>query len=411
MFLQSILNPIKLTPLQLNRWSMIYNFITYVVLFIVISNRLLSSVYLELNFAKHLFQNLTSLFALINLIIFIKHKQYLYVYIALIALILGVIVKIYSSSSVILFFVSFTLAFSRLNYKYAMYVYIASIFTFTLATFSFFYLDLFDHAIFMMRGDNIRETFGFRHPNALGAVSFFLCLTIWCLSNRQIHNIVAISLSFVIFIFLQNYVDSRTAQHMLCLLLLIAIVYELAKYFKFNEDGFFTNFIVKNLLVYSFIILAIAFIIFVILFNSESSFYNSLDELFSSRLSLCHTAFNSLDITLFGQKLNLSDEDPFSLGSVSAVRYLILDPFCISILFKNGIVSLVFFALCFTYISKKAISHKEYKIAIAIALISIYGLMENMIATISYDIFIFMGMMSFNKFTAKQNITNVSSGR
>ena len=62
--------------------SSTYNLIAYVVLFFVISNRFFSSVYLELNFAKHLFQNLTSLLALINLIIFfiiaiIKRKSIL----------------------------------------------------------------------------------------------------------------------------------------------------------------------------------------------------------------------------------------------------------------------------------------------------------------------------------------------
>lgn len=410
MFLQYFNNSLNFAS-KSRQWSEFYNFITYVLLFIVISNRLLSSVYLELNFAKHLFQNLTGLFALINLIIFIKQKQYHYVYIALIALILGALVKIYSTSSVILFFVSFTLAFARLNYKYSMGVFIAAILTFTLATFSFFYLELFDELLYMMRGDSLRETFGFRHPNALGAVSFFLCLTFWCLCNKHIYNLVAIAFSLVILVFLQKYVDSRTAQHMLCVLLLLAVVYELALCLKFNEDRFFANFIVKNLLVYSFLLLAIAFIIFVIFFNTESSFYVLLDKLFSSRLSLCHTAFNSLDITLFGQKLILSDEDPFSLSSASAVKYLVLDPFCVSVLFRNGLVSLVFFIFCFALISKKALSNKEYKIALALTLISIYGLMENMIATISYDIFIFMGMMSFSKVAVNKTTRIESSGR
>lgn len=392
-------------------WSRTYNFITYVVLFFVISNRLFSSVYLEINFAKHLFQNLTSLFALINLFIFAKQKQYYYVIFALIGLIIGILAKSYSTSSVILFFVSFTLAFSRLNFKYAMIIFIASIFVFTLITFSFFFLELFDEIIYMKRDDNIRETFGFRHPNALGATIFFFCLTIWCSSKSHIQNCIAIVICIISITFLQNYVDSRTAQHVLSLLLLVALFFEVAKVLKFNEDKFFSSVVVKNLLIYSFSLLTVFFIVLVIFYNANNSFYNTLNKLFSTRLSLCHNAFDKFDITLFGQKLVLSDNDPFRLSSVAAVKFMALDPFCISVLFRYGLVSLVFFAFSFALISKKAITNKVYKIAIALTLISLYGLMENMIATISYDIFIFMGMMSFNKFTVKQNLPNNSSGR
>ena len=324
---------------------------------------------------------------------------------------IGLLVKYFSSSSVILFFVSFTLAFSRLNYKYAVYVFIASIFTFTLITFAFFFLELFDEIIYMMRDDSIRETFGFRHPNALGATLFFFCLTVWCACKTHIQNFVAIIINIICILFLQYCVDSRTAQHVLCLLLFVALLYEVAKIYKFQEDKIFANVVVKNLLINSFFLFSIFFILLVIFYTPSINFYSTLNELFSNRLYLCHNAFDKFDLTLFGQKLVLSDNDPFHLSSASAVKFMALDPFCISVLFRNGIVSLVFFALCFALISKKAITHKEYKIAIALTMISLYGLMENMIATISYDIFIFMGMMSFSKVAVNKTTRIESSGR
>lgn len=391
--------------------SACYNSIIYITLFFVISNRLMSSLNLDLYFAKHFFQNITGLFAIINLFLFIKQKQYKYVFIIFITLILGILVKLNSGSSIILFFLSFTVAFARLDYKYSMYVFISSISTFALITFTFSSLEITDDIVYAVRENTLRETFGFGHPNALGGLTFIFCLTFWCINNQHIYNFISLFFSIFFLIFLQIYVDSRTSQQLLYILILITLLYEIALVFDFNEDKFFNNLVIKSLLLYTFAILTIGFILFVYFYNSESVFYCKLDRLFSNRLSLSHNAFNSFNLTLFGQKLNLSDEDPFSLSSVSAVKYMVLDPFCISILFKNGIVSLLFFGLSFTLITYKAIKNKIYKIAIALSLITIYGLMENKIATISFNIFLFMGMMSFKQFRLYKNTVKIPFGR
>ena len=403
---------------NIKQYSEKYKYIMYIVCFALIFQYLLGSTYININFSKYynidielkfvkrVIQFVALYFAFSNILFFITNKKIL-CFICL-SFIIGGLVKLFSGNSIILLYIVISLAISRLNYKYVLYVFIAATFSVILITFSLFFLDMLDTLPLVRRGAVLRESFGFYHPNTLGSVCFFLCLTFWSISKNHSQVLLSFLLSAISLLFLTNYVDSRTSQHMLCLLLLLSIINEIAICYRYKGEKFFSNIIIKNLLVYSLPILSISTLFFTFFYNPDNVYYSTLDKLFSGRLNLSHVAFSLFELTPFGQELIMTDNDPFRMNSATAVKFNTLDIFSVFTVFNYGIVALFYFLLVFVLVSKKAIESKEYKIALSLSLISIYGLMEHIIVDIGFNIFIFMLMMNFCVFNFQCSTTCLS---
>ena len=384
--------------IYLKQFSSIYTIIAYVVLIFIIANKLLSTYVIpQIDLAKHVFQTLATIIAIINLGIFAKQKQYSLILLALIALSLGICIKICSTNNVILAFVIYGVAFSRLNYRYVIYIYLATVLISSLIIGIFFFLELSDELPFVVRDNVLREAFGFKHANAFSAEIFFLCLSFWCLKNSNIHNILSIIICVFCFFFVKKYTLSRTPQIMLCLLFIITVVYEIYYYLKCDLSKFFTAKLIKNFMIVSFGLIAIFIILLSYFYNPNVNILNSLNNILSYRLSFSYKSFDYYGITFFGQNLILSDSDPYYLDSIQVVRFIPLDSFYIWTLVCFGIVSLAIFAFCSAIITYKSISNGVYKIAIALFCISLYALLENFISSICFNVFYYMWMMSFHK--------------
>ena len=96
-------------------------------IFILVFNEVFSVSFLDVSIIKHFARNLCYLFAAINLILFIKEKNYFITYFALASLFIGIMCKNFSTSNEILQFSLLLLAFSKVNFNKAVFVFIITV--------------------------------------------------------------------------------------------------------------------------------------------------------------------------------------------------------------------------------------------------------------------------------------------
>ena len=363
-------------------------------IFILVFNEVFSVSFLDVSIIKHFARNLCYLFAAINLILFIKEKNYFITYFALASLFIGIMCKNFSTSNEILQFSLLLLAFSKVNFNKAVFVFIITVGVCTLVIATCASFQLIDENIYSLRDENIRNAFGFRHPNCIGAIIFFLIMSIWVYLKDTIKNNVIILITLLLAsCIIVEFIDSRTPLYLSLAASLIIAFLVLAK--KFGIIGrFFSilayNVVSKWLLRSTFILLCVIAFLLGYFYTQDSEIFVYFNDLSSGRLALSHNAIMNLPITLFGQDLNLSDLDTFGISSAHSVSYQHLDSFYLSVLYYPGILSLFVYILAYDVIMKKAVLIRDKKLIVTMFLFALYGISESVFNKICFDIFIFL---------------------
>ncbi len=352
------------------------------------------SAYTGISFAKHLVFSLTILCAVCNLIYDAYKKRYLLLLLQIIFLAISFVVYKKIGDNQFLLNIVISIAISRLGYQKSIWIYIITMSLLLFSTLILNLLEISDKYFISYRIDgSIRYSFGFMHPNAIGATLLFLLLTIWAaLKNKYSHLVCAI-LSFACYIFLDKYVSCRTAQLCLILSCFIFLVYFLFDDFAWH-NGVLKK-IFKLCCVLALPILALGTIFLAYKYNPESPFMQNLDHLFSSRLHLSHNAIVKYGFSLFGKLLTETDLDPTGLGTVSTTGYEVIDSFYIYTVLNWGWFGLAVYCLGYFIVVTKAFTSKHYRVAVAILIFSVYGLMEKVFLYLNYNIFIFLIFAKF----------------
>lgn len=378
-------------------YSSVYQFLCLGCIFVLVFNKVFSISFLDVSILRHFVRSLCYVLAVLNLVVFIREKNYRICLIFLSCLLVGILCKKFSSSNDLLQLALFSFAFAKVNFRKAIFVFILTVSVTVLIIVLSSCLDLIDEILYTFRDNEIRNAFGFRHPNALGAIIFFLIMTVWtyCKNSTKNNLLIILALIFASF-FIGSFVDSRTAQYMCILASAIILgVVVLTKFIK--EERIFSNSIIKCLLRSSFLIIALISFDLGYLYSKDSPFFVFLNELLSGRLHLANNAIMNFAITPFGQILKLSDLDVYNLSSSSSTHYQLLDSFYLSVLYNWGFASLLVFVFIFDMLMKKAIIRHNSKLVITLICFAIYGITEYVYYLICFNIFIYLALAYQNQ--------------
>lgn len=376
-----------------NYYKFVYQLICLFCLSVLVTNKLLSLTFLEISLLNHFARTLCYIFAFINLCLFLKEKNYKISLIFMLFAVIGLLCKKSSSSSELLQFSLLVFAFSRLKFEKALQVFICTIAVLMITVITSSLLELLDKTNYTFRNGEIRNAFGFTHPNVLGCVLFFLIMSSWAyVKDSFTNNIKIIILLLLTSFFIKYAIDSRTSQYM-CLfasfLILISILV--------SKKNFFSSNIVNSLYKIAFILVFLLNFLLAYFYNSESSFFEYLNNSLSNRLYLYNNAINNLSFTWFGQKLVLYDLDPFSLTSASSAKYQVIDSFYLAFLYNKGLFSIVVYGICYYLLIKKSIEIQNPKIVVVMFCFAIYGITEQYFYLICTNIFIYLVFAFQNK--------------
>ena len=375
------------------KYLTIYQFLACFCLFIIIFNKVFAFAHIDVNILRHLAKNLCYLFVALNLIVFIKEKNFLVIILSLLFLIVGVLNKKYSLQTDVLQYSILVIAFSKLNFNLAIKTFLLTVGILIVSIMFYSLLDLSNNQFFGVRDGVLRQAFGFRHSNFLGGMIFFFTMTLWTYTkDKLLNNVLCIALLIAEYLFIEHYIDSRTAQVMCLLASLMIVGYIILKSKQFNLSSSLLTKTASILAVNFILIFAIVHIFVVYLYSPNSELFVALDDLFSSRISLQNNALQNFNISMFGNfaYARLVDTDPLFLNTVSSRSYNLLDSFYFYVLYRWGLMSLLVFLISTVLISWKALKQGQYKILIALICFSIYAINENFYFMICYNIFIYM---------------------
>ena len=239
--------------------------------------------------------------------------------------------------------------------KICKYVFATTIIC-TLLIFILFFMGVLNDVL-VPRGDDFRHSLGFAHPNNTGL--WILCCAVsfqqYFSEKLKLWHYAVIP---VIAVFMYVTANSRAA---FIALMLITLIMPFVKNIRLSPDK---EKILSNICISIVILIYAAIFIMVIFYDETSAFQKMLDNLFSYRISLSHSAFEHYGLTLLG------DSTPLLEG------IYILDCMQVRIAFSYGIITLLLTLAMFCYVQKKAIQHKHYYIAIMGLILLVYGLME-----------------------------------
>ena len=230
---------------------------------------------------------------------------------------------------------------------------------------------------YMYRTDGtIRSSMGFSHPNIFATYVFSICCEYVYLNykNMKLYKVILlIIISFIITYFS----DSRTAQFAIIILALIWYINNKFNIFKYK--------VINKILTIMFIILTGVSYGTGMLYAQGNKIIEITDELLTGRIKCIYYFINKYDINLLGNELEL-------IGTREALEYntsaKILDNSYIKILLQFGIVNYVLFVLLLYYGIKRAIKEKNYALCLIFLIYFIYGISENALYLIRYNIFL-----------------------
>lgn len=225
----------------------------------------------------------------------------------------------------------------------------------------------------------IRHSLGFSHPNQLGLRVFQLVLCHLYL-RKNIINLVDILFIVSAAIFCKVVPNSQTAYGSLIILVVLVLIYQIIK----NNNNLYIK-------VYTVCMLSIAIcsnilsVVFGILDLRKIPILLDIDLFLSSRFSVTHDVYKIYGITLWGQKVYVTDTERQLVG---ITKKLFLDNAYMSLLIRFGIASLLIFSVAYYFQMKREIIKGDYMLVIIFCLYSIYGVMETGLYSLTHNIFL-----------------------
>lgn len=244
-----------------------------------------------------------------------------------------------------------------------------------------------DHT--MYRGTDLRHSLGFAHPNTLGLRIFQWAACLVYLTGKRSLKFFEILLLIFAAVFVYLIPNSQTA--VFCLLLLIAGAFFLQILMRKerNQKWFAVSVIVGSLLVNAGSVCLSLIDVF------HYPVLKKLNQILSIRFSEGYKMYNLYGFTWLGQQV-IGGENECRLAGITEVRYL--DNSYLTLLLRYGIWVYLLFTIFFFLLLWKLYCLKQYKLLLLLSVNAVYGIMENSVYMMAYNIFIItMGMLVYRR--------------
>lgn len=247
--------------------------------------------------------------------------------------------------------------------------------------------------ILVTRGDIVRHSLGFYHPNVFGdniSLIFFdyIYLSLYNQSitwkKIAIYSIIGIGLSTIIY-----FVSNTRSAILAILMILIGIILK-----KINIIGKIKeNKLLKLTITNIFIILEIFTIVITILYYNNNYIGNLVNKMFSLRLYYNVQFFEHFGITPFGVNFN---------GFSNSI--MTLDMAYSNILIRYGIFFTIFMCIIFKKLLKYIYENKNYILMVIFLIFIINGLFENVWLRIERNIFMLIFYQVVQQYIKDKNL-------
>ena len=229
------------------------------------------------------------------------------------------------------------------------------------------------------RGDIVRHSLGFYHPNVFGdnLVLIFFDYIYLNVYNQKISwkKMIVFSIIGIILSVITYFVSNTRSSILAMLMILIGIILKKCNLLEKLKENKVIKFIVTNI----FTILQIFAIIITILYYNNNFLGNIVNKLFSLRLFYNVQFFKHFGITPFGVNFNGFSNSIMTLDMVYS-----------NILIRYGVFFTIFICIAFKKFLKYLYDSKNYIIMLIFLIFIFNGLFENLWLRIIHNIFMLM---------------------
>lgn len=226
------------------------------------------------------------------------------------------------------------------------------------------------------RGDVQRHSLGIIYPTDFAAHVFYLVLLYSYLFEKR-YNLIYIAVIFVIGAVMYSFTYARLDLILICITPVLFCLFEKISFFR-------TNKVILTLLFSSIIICCLIAFLTALLYREDNMLLVRLNDLLSGRLYLQNRAFSEMGLSLWGQNFRGMYTD----------EYFFIDSGFLYILFLFGSIAFILFMYCLLGVGLIGLRNSDYKLLLALALISLSSVIDHHIVDISYNPFIiFFGLV------------------
>ena len=237
------------------------------------------------------------------------------------------------------------------------------------------YIGVIDDRV-IYRGNIIRHSLGFAHPNWLG-VRIFQLVLLHCYLRRSKLGVFDYLIIIAGAIFVKKVPNCQTAYIALLVFLTMLLIYRVVDLVNQGKEKYIK---------YTIVMAACANFFSVILSTIDvrkNVYLNFIDNLMSRRFLWCYKTYKYYGWSLFGQNIEIWWR---KMGVMYPRFYL--DNAYMSILLRYGVFVYVIFTSIYLYTMVRCLRMKNYILVIILAMYSIYGIMENSFFSMTQNIFL-----------------------
>ena len=230
---------------------------------------------------------------------------------------------------------------------------------------------------------NIKQAFGWLHPNTFGAVASIAILEYIYLNWEKL-NLTKVLFAFVMICIVYLVSASRTNVYLISVIVIFSYF---MKHFKRIRES---NIIRKSCIYIYPIIAAISFFI-VYLYKNNNNLGIILNEILTGRLYLANLFLDKYGLSLLGQPLNIiTTRQALLTGTTASV----LDMAYVRLIIQYGILYFILFIILNTKIQKNLVRNNKYPELMLIMYFAIIGLAENTVLNLYMNISLFLIMQT-----------------
>lgn len=240
-----------------------------------------------------------------------------------------------------------------------------------------------ENRIYVRSNGEYRYSLGYQYTTNIANLYMHMIIMYVYWKKKKI-SIISIFVLMVINIAIYRLTDTRNAFGIVCLILIGAVILKYSDYFSRPHKW------INYIYICSVPFFALVSVCATALYNSNITWMNFMNGLFSGRLQLGKVGLEQYGIKLFGNKIEwVGGLIDFEINKKS---YNYVDSSFVQILLEFGVIALVMACIYFTGLNRKAIRHKDVWFGLAVFLIALHSILDPQLMWLEYNPFLLYGL-------------------
>lgn len=232
------------------------------------------------------------------------------------------------------------------------------------------------------RGEAVRYSLGFSHPNQLGIV-LFQFVVCHCYLHRKKLKITDYLLIVAVILFIYIAPNSQSAYLSIFAFLILSIFCGECQKHSLKIADIYG----KVILLFAFLLNVVSIFLSVVDIRLFPLLWK-MDALISNRFATSYNTFQIYGIKIWGQKVFLYEEERIQAGMADGAGRLYLDNSYMTLLIKYGVISYLIFSIAYLLLMDYFRKKEQYFMVTVLFMFALYGVMENCMFSAFHNVYL-----------------------